>query len=59
LITLKGWLVPVSFWLRDALHAYTKRVLNTRQLQQTGLFQPNYIKQLLAFDAASVPDEDW
>lgn len=52
-----GMRVPVSFWLRGELRQYAEHLLSKPALQQTGLFQPDYVRRLLDFERAGVPGQ--
>ena len=43
----KGFGVPVDFWFRGALKADLQRMLDPQKLQEQGLFQVEYVQQLL------------
>ncbi|MEM7018481.1 MAG: asparagine synthase-related protein [Pseudomonadota bacterium] len=45
-----GMRVPVSFWFRGEMRSYARKLLSPRKLKRTGLFNPDYVKHLLAYD---------
>ena len=44
----KGFNMPVAYWLNGALRELTLDMLSEARLQRQGLFNPPYVKQLLA-----------
>ncbi len=49
-----GMMVPVRFWFRGEMRRYAKRMLSKKRLARIGLFNPDYVKRLLDYDAAEI-----
>ena len=45
-----GMRVPVHYWFRSEMRRYARRVLSPRAVRKVGLFNPERVKQLLAYD---------
>ena len=50
-----GMRVPVHFWFQHELKRYARKVLNPRRIRQAGIFDPQRVKQLLAYDIEEGP----
>ena len=50
-----GMAVPVHFWLQGEMKRYAKSILSKRSLRRTGIFEPERVKRLLAYDTEEGP----
>jgi asparagine synthase (glutamine-hydrolysing) len=47
-----GMRVPVHFWFKGELKRYARKILSPRAIKKAGIFDPQRVKQLLAYDIA-------
>jgi asparagine synthase (glutamine-hydrolysing) len=50
-----GMMVPVRFWFRGEMRRYAKKLLSRADLRRIGLFNPQYVEKLLAYQMDGVP----
>lgn len=50
-----GMRVPVHYWFQNELRRYARKVLSPRQVRSVGIFDPDRVKQLLAYDIEEGP----
>ncbi len=43
----QGFSVPLVLWFRNELRSYLERVLSEKNIIKTGLFQPEYVQQMI------------
>ncbi len=48
-----GMRVPVRYWFQGEMKKYSQKILNSRDIKRVGIFNPDTIKQLLAYDTES------
>ena len=51
-----GMMVPVKFWFQGEMRRYAKSILSRGNVRRMGLFDPDYVRRLLAYDGRSIPD---
>ena len=49
-----GMMVPVRHWFQKEMRRFAKKTLHPRRLKATGLFNPEYIRNLLRYDGETV-----
>jgi len=49
-----GMMVPVRFWFQGEMKRYAKKLLSKKNLEQVGLFNPNYVKELLKYETGNI-----
>ncbi|WP_425394975.1 asparagine synthetase B family protein [Aeoliella sp.] len=50
-----GMRVPVNFWFRGEMRRYARKVLSRSALEESGIFQPQRVKQLLDYSTEEGP----
>jgi asparagine synthase (glutamine-hydrolysing) len=50
-----GMRVPVHFWLQGEMKRYARKVLARRELERAGIFDPDRVARLLAYDTEEGP----
>ncbi len=50
-----GMAVPVHFWLRGEMKRYARRILRAKSLRRAGIFEPERVRQLLAYEIQEGP----
>lgn len=45
-----GMRVPVQYWFQKEMKSYAKKLLNKKELEKMGIFKPETIKEILAYD---------
>lgn len=45
-----GMRVPVHFWLKGEMRRYARKILSKKAVTRAGIFDPERVKQLLAYD---------
>ena len=50
-----GMRVPVHFWFQGEMRSYVQKILSPRSLRKVGLFDPERVAQLLAYDITEGP----
>ncbi|MGJ8656912.1 MAG: asparagine synthetase B family protein [Akkermansiaceae bacterium] len=50
-----GMRVPVHYWFKGEMKRYAKKMLSKKRLDQTGIFDPNRVKQLLNYTTNEGP----
>ncbi|MEQ8767454.1 MAG: asparagine synthase-related protein [Planctomycetota bacterium] len=50
-----GMRVPVHFWCQGELKHYLKKILSPKEVRRVGIFRPERVQQLLAYDTEEGP----
>jgi asparagine synthase (glutamine-hydrolysing) len=48
-----GMRVPVHFWFQGDMKKYVRKILNKKELKKTGIFNHEYIKQLIEYSTGN------
>lgn len=49
-----GMMVPVRFWFQGEMQRYSKHLLSKKNIKRLGLFNPDYVQQLQAYDMENI-----
>jgi asparagine synthase (glutamine-hydrolysing) len=52
-----GMRVPVHYWFQGELRRFARRRLSKRRMCRLGLFDPDYIQQIVKYDTIAVPGQ--